>query len=393
MDTISSVMDSDKTRILVSTEWFPPAFKAGGPIRSVFNLILAMKSDGGNPDLEFFVLSGAYDLGEEEKMEGVEEGVWSDLEGTPGVHVRYENRLNWRKSNWKHVFEEVKPDVLYLNSLFSLAFTLRPLQIARAKGVKTVLAPRGMLGAGALEIKPLKKFVFLSLARNLDFFRGVEFHASTEEEVREVNMHVPGKKVFVARNFSDPTLNPLPTTPLSGPINLLCLGRVHPIKNLLFAVKILSEMNLNGRKVCVNIVGPSEDENYLNSILRFSNASLDISYSGTVSHQGLHEVFKNTHFLLMPTTHENYGHAIIESWGFGRPVLLSDKTPWRDLQKKGLGYCTPLVTALWEAVFKEILLVSEPDLKGMSATCHAHYQNLVFDPETLKANRVIFTSN
>ena len=385
-------MDSDKTRILVSTEWFPPAFKAGGPIRSVYNLILAMKSDGGNPDLEFFVLAGAYDLGEEEKMEGLDEGVWSHLEGVSGVQVRYENRLNWKKSNWKNVFEEVKPDVLYLNSLFSLAFTLRPLQIARAKGVKTVLAPRGMLGAGALEIKPLKKFVFLSLARNLDFFRGVEFHASTEEEVREVNMHVPGKKVFVARNFSDPTLKILPTTTPSESVNLLCLGRVHPKKNLLFAVEILSKMDLKGKKVSVNIVGPSEDKKYLNSLLQLSNASLEVTYSGAVSHHGLREVFKNTHYLLMPTMHENYGHSIIESWGFGRPVLLSDNTPWRDLQEKGLGHCTPLDPALWEAVFKEILLVSEPDLKGMSAKCNARYQELVFDPEVRKANSVIFTS-
>jgi glycosyltransferase involved in cell wall biosynthesis len=282
--------------------------------------------------------------------------------------------------------------VLYLNSLFSLAFTLRPLQIARAKGVKTILAPRGMLGAGALEIKPLKKFIFLSLARNLDFFRGVEFHASTEEEVREVNMHVPGKKVFVARNFSDPTLQPLPTTNPSGSVNLLCLGRVHPIKNLLFAVEILSKMNLKGKKVSVNIVGPSEDKKYLDSLLQLSNTGLEVTYSGAVSHQGLREVFKNTHYLLMPTMHENYGHAIIESWGFGRPVLLSDNTPWRDLQEKGLGYCTPLNPALWEEVFKEILLVSEPDLKGMSAKCNARYQELVFDPEIRKANSAIFTS-
>ncbi|MAU76053.1 MAG: hypothetical protein CL831_04165 [Crocinitomicaceae bacterium] len=385
-------MVSNKIHILVSTEWFPPAFKAGGPIRSVYNLILAMKSDGRNPDLEFFVLAGAYDLGEEEKMEGVDEGVWSQLEGITGVQVRYENRLCWRKSNWKHVFDEVKPDVLYLNSLFSRAFTFRPLKIARAKGVKTVLAPRGMLGAGALAIKPLKKFVFLSLARNLDFFRGVEFHASTEEEAREVKMHVPGKKVFVARNFSDPTLKVLPTTPPSDSLNLLCLGRVHPIKNLLFAIEILSKMNLNGRKVCVNIVGPSEDKKYLDSILHLSNASLKVTYSGAVSHQGLREVFKNTHYLLMPTMHENYGHAIIESWGFGRPVLLSDNTPWRDLQEKGLGHCTPLEHAPWEAVYKEILLVSEPDLKDMSSKCNARYQELVFDPETLKANSAIFTS-
>ena len=90
--------------------------------------------------------------------------------------------------------------------------------------------------------------------------------------------------------------------------------------------------------------------------------------------------------------HENYGHAIIESWGFGRPVLLSDNTPWRDLHEKGLGHCTPLDPALWEEVFKEILLVSEPDLIDMSAKCNARYQELVFDPEIRQANSAIFTS-
>jgi glycosyltransferase involved in cell wall biosynthesis len=386
-------MDSSRTRILVSSEWFPPAFKAGGPIRSVYNLILAMKSDGGNPDLEFFVLAGIYDLGEEEKMAGVDEGVWSNLESLSGVQVRYENSSNWKKSNWKNIFEEVKPDVLYLNSLFSIAFALRPLKIARSNGVKTVLAPRGMLGAGALAIKPLKKFIFLSLARNLDFFQGVEFHASTKDEVLEVEMHIPGKQVFEARNFSDPTIKALPANTLTKGLKLLCLGRVHPIKNLLFALEILSKMDLNGRKVNVNIVGPSEDEKYLNSILNLSKGSLEITYSGATSHKGLQEVFKNTHFLLMPTLHENYGHAIIESWGFGRPVLLSDNTPWSDLQKLGLGYSTALIPELWEEVFNEVLAGSEDDLRDMSKRCNERYQELVFDPELLRANRAIFTSD
>ena len=385
-------MDSAKTRILVSAQWFPPAFKAGGPIRSVYNLIQALKSEGRNPDLEFFVFAGAYDLGEKETIEGVDEGVWSNLEGISGVQVRYENRSNWKRSNWKHIFEEVQPDVLYLNSLFSIAFALRPLQIARAKGIKTVLAPRGMLGTGALAIKPLKKLIFLSFARNLDFFRDVEFHASTEEEVREVKMHIPGKKVFEARNFPDPTINSLPITSLSEGINLLCLGRVHRVKNLLFAIETLSNMNLKDRKVKVNIVGPAEDESYLNSLLSLSQGSLEITYLGAIAHKDLSSVFKDTHFLLMPTTHENFGHAIIESWGFGRPVLLSDNTPWKELQKEGLGYCTPLVSNLWEEVFKEVLVISQDNLRDMAVSCSARYKELVFDPKVLRANRSIFTS-
>ena len=385
-------MDSAKTRILVSAQWFPPAFKAGGPVRSVYNLIQALKSDGRNSDLEFFVIAGAYDLGEKDTMDGVSVGVWSNLEGISGVQVRYEIRSNWKRSNWKHIIEEVQPDVLYLNSLFSLTFSLRPLQIARAKGIRTVLAPRGMLGSGALAIKPLKKHIFLSLARNLDFFRGVTFHASTVDEVLEVKTHIPGKKVFEARNFADSTIKKIPLTPLSESINLLCLGRVHPVKNQLFALEVLSMMNLNDKKVKVNIVGPAEDENYLNSLLSLSKGGLEITYSGAFAHKDLGETFIETHFLLMPTSHENFGHAIIESWGFGRPVLLSDNTPWKDLQKEGLGYCTPLLPELWEGVFKEVLQVSQDDLRALSESCCARYKELVFDPKVLSANRSIFTS-
>jgi glycosyltransferase involved in cell wall biosynthesis len=385
-------MDSAKTRILVSAQWFPPAFKAGGPVRSVYNLIQALKSDGRNSDLEFFVIAGAYDLGEKDTMDGVSVGVWSNLEGISGAQVRYEIRSNWKRSNWKHIIEEVQPDVLYLNSLFSLTFSLRPLQIARTKGIRTVLAPRGMLGSGALAIKPLKKHIFLSLARNLDFFRGVTFHASTVDEVLEVKTHIPGKKVFEARNFADSTIKKTPLTPLSESINLLCLGRVHPVKNQLFALEVLSKMNLNDKKVKVNIVGPAEDENYLNSLLSLSNGSLEITYSGAFAHKDLGEAFTEAHFLLMPTSHENFGHAIIESWGFGRPVLLSDKTPWKDLQKEGLGYSTPLLPELWEGVFKEVLQVSQDDLRALSESCCARYKELVFDPKVLSANRSIFTS-
>jgi glycosyltransferase involved in cell wall biosynthesis len=94
----------------------------------------------------------------------------------------------------------------------------------------------------------------------------------------------------------------------------------------------------------------------------------------------------------MPTTHENFGHAIIESWGFGRPVLLSDNTPWKELQKEGLGYCTPLVSNLWEEVFKEVLVISQDNLRDMAVSCSARYKELVFDPKVLRANRSIFTS-
>ena len=44
----------------------------------------------------------------------------------------------------------------------------------------------------------------------------------------------------------------------------------------------------------------------------------------------------------MPTLNENYGHSIVESLLTGCPVIISDQTPWTDLQENNAGYSLPL---------------------------------------------------
>ncbi len=46
-------------------------------------------------------------------------------------------------------------------------------------------------------------------------------------------------------------------------------------------------------------------------------------------------------FFLAPFS-ENFGHAINEALSAGVPVVISDKTPWRNLQEKGMGWDLPL---------------------------------------------------
>ena len=34
--------------------------------------------------------------------------------------------------------------------------------------------------------------------------------------------------------------------------------------------------------------------------------------------------------------HENFGHVIVESWQNGCPVLISENTPWKNLESQKL---------------------------------------------------------
>jgi glycosyltransferase involved in cell wall biosynthesis len=50
------------------------------------------------------------------------------------------------------------------------------------------------------------------------------------------------------------------------------------------------------------------------------------------------ETLKEHHVFLFPTLGENYGHVIQEALAAGCAVVLSNQTPWQDLEKQGIGY-------------------------------------------------------
>ena len=136
--------------VLIGVDWFLPAYKAGGPIRSVANLVALLAETH-----EVWVLTGAYDLGEANALP-VALNTWVNQE--PHVRVKHLTREAMGQVAWQEALAQAKPDFLYLNSVYSKPFALDALRAARSfPSVQVVLAPRGMLGAGALSIKPLKK--------------------------------------------------------------------------------------------------------------------------------------------------------------------------------------------------------------------------------------------
>ena len=47
---------------------------------------------------------------------------------------------------------------------------------------------------------------------------------------------------------------------------------------------------------------------------------------------------ERTTCMILPTLGENFGHVIVEAWTAGCPVLVSDRTPWRQLASHGVGW-------------------------------------------------------
>jgi len=84
------------------------------------------------------------------------------------------------------------------------------------------------------------------------------------------------------------------------------------------------------------------------------------------------ETLARYHFLLFPTLSENFGHVIFEALGAGCAPVISDRTPWRGLMEKGLGWDIPLEQpTTWVQAIAECIAMDEVQQEQLAARCIA----------------------
>src|SRR5690554_899187 len=157
--------NKEKPRILVFIDWYSPGYKAGGPVRSMVNLTTHLANE-----FDFFIVTRDSEYGEDLPYDSVNSDEWNDF--SPGVKVWYSSVGTPSLKLWKRLIDETKPNVVYINGIYSLKFSLLPLIAARRmKCQKIIVAPRGMLAASAVHVKRWKKHVFLTVAKLINLFK------------------------------------------------------------------------------------------------------------------------------------------------------------------------------------------------------------------------------
>lgn len=378
--------EANRQRIVVSVDWFPPAFRAGGPIRSTFNLVSLLAST-----YDVWVISGAYDLGQDRPLDVLLD-TWQTVEcGGGSIQVMHWTRSNWNSKAWTQILGELNPDWLHLNSVFSKHFTLIPLRAARKRdNLRIVLAPRGMLGSAALSLKPLKKRVFLSFARATGLFRNVRWHASTAMERDEVLGQFMNADCRVAQNIPGGSiLEEFPRVAENW--NVVSVGRIHRVKNLHFGLKALLNAP-SSRPIKMTFIGPVEDEAYQKELVAMARNQdrVVVEFVGGMAPTELAPFWQKAHYFLSSTTQENFGHSIVEAWAHGCPVLISDRTPWRDLESKGVGWDWPLDQTAWLQGLGIALNVSHTDWEEQSEKSRIFFNTEVRNPAVEQDNLKLF---
>lgn len=329
----------NKKRILLFTDWYEPGFKAGGPIQSCKNIVNALCGE-----YDFYIFTSDRDLGDVSPYKEIETDCWITLGN--GSNILYTSPAWLGFSRIVRVINELQPQIIYLNSMFSARFTLLPLWILKNLNYrgKIILAPRGMLGNSSLANKILKKKIFLSLFSMTGISRRILFHATDIQEEKDIKAHFGNHfEVSLVQNIPNilETWNARAKQP--GELKCVFISRIHPIKNLLFALQVFR--NVKGRAVQFDVHGSVEDEKYYMSCMeafKETGRHITSNFKGPLEHSKLFTVLQNYHLFFLPTQGENFGHVIFEALSSGCPVLISDKTPWRDLEEKNAGWALPL---------------------------------------------------
>lgn len=237
---------------------------------------------------------------------------------------------------------EVKPQTLYLNSLFSPFAGLLPLvlwRIGLLPSARLVLAPRGELEAGALRIARLKKAVALSLIKRLGLSRRVRWHATSEMELESIRrMFGPQSQVELLVASRPVCFAQARTLAPQSPLRLVYASRITPKKGLLLALAALSNVS---SPVSLRIAGPSDDKTYLQRCERAISmlpARHRASLLGCLSHDQVSVELAAADGFILPTQGENFGHAILEALAAGCPVIVGEATPWADVIRAGAGW-------------------------------------------------------
>jgi glycosyltransferase involved in cell wall biosynthesis len=382
----------NRPAILVFAHYYLPGYKAGGPVRTIGNLV-----DQLGDEFEFHVVTSDRDLGDAVPYSNVESDVWVKVRK---ARVMY---LSPREQGFRGICRLLRAtphDVVYLNSFFDPVFSAVPLLLRRlglAPRKPYLVAPRGEFSRGALALKAWKKQLYLWGVRTGGLVQDIVWQASSAYEAEEIvhAFRVASDHIHVAPNPAASEIGQFDAFPSSHrdpgmPLRVLFLSRISPMKNLHFALQSMARIR---EPVLFDIYGPVTDEAYwqrCQADIAALPSHVRVNYRGAVHPDKIREIMSGHDLFFLPTLGENFGHVIAEALSAGTPVLIADTTPWRDLEAAGVGWDLRLdEEQSFLRCIEHCARLGAEEYEAWRASIRRFAAARLRDPEVIKANRTL----
>lgn len=393
--------------ILIICDYYLPGFESGGAMRTIVNMTERL-----GDEFDFRIVTRDHDGPNNlTPYEGVTIDGWNICGSTP---VYYLSRSNVGMSTIRRLIGEVGPDAIYLNSFFSpltvSVLTLR--RLGRIPPVPVVLAPEGEFSPGALALKPAKKRLYIATAKTTGLLNDLVWKAGSKPERDDIQRVLGpafrrpphGLRSRPKAGLRTPTIRVAANMPpammnesyvqsdkpekTGGQAKMIFLSRFMRKKNFNWLLENLGAID---GELTIHICGPVEEEDYwaeTQKLMKALASNVRIELKGVVPHDRVGETLIQYHFFILPTLGENFGHVFIEALSAGCPLIISDRTPWRQLEQKGVGWDLPLEDPFrWTTVINECLQMDQPQFTQVSQTARRFALEWLADPSLEEANR------
>lgn len=324
-------MTNGKKDILIIMGRYLPGYKDGGPVRSVKNLV-----DYLGKEYNFKILTCDRDHGDERMYPNIKVNDWNEV---GNANVYYVPPKGFKMSLIKELAN--KCDLVYCCGCFN-DYAINTLLLKRLNMIKVpvIVAAMGLFSPMEFRLKYEKKKLFTTLFNLTGMFKKIYWSATSDMEIDEIKQQVwTSDNFFIAEDLPrkvDKTQ--IVKEKQSGKLKVVWISRIAPKKNLKQAIQILHKVKGD---IEFTIYGPKHVTEYWEECEEELNklpSNVKWCWRGNVESENVVKTLKEHHVFLFPTLGENYGHVIQEALSAGCPVILSDQTPWKDLEENQVGF-------------------------------------------------------
>jgi glycosyltransferase involved in cell wall biosynthesis len=371
----------NKPKILIFADYYLPGYKSGGGMRTIVNMV-----DRLHEKYDFWIVTRDHD-GKLDKTQytTVKINEWNEVRN---AQVFYLDKKSIKLSKLRELILQLNPDILYMNSYFATLaiFVMKLRKFRQIPHKPVVIAPCGELSEGALKFKSLKKQLFLNYAKLTNLYSDVVWKASAELEMLEIEkVKYKQDKIIISADMPPKIIlenyqQEVKPQKIQGEAKMIFLSRFMRKKNFKWLLENLGEIKGN---LQIDIYGPIEDEFYWDEckqIIAKLPKNIQIQAKGSIPHEEVPNKLLEYQYFILPTLGENFGHIFIESLAAGCPLIISDRTPWLDLEESEIGWAIPLSNPqAWNKIINECIALGNDTYQLASSKARSFVVNWLND--------------
>lgn len=333
-----------RLRVLHVAPYYLPAFRYGGPVRSVHGLAAATAALGHEVHVYTTNIDGDASIDPPDDVPVVRDGVQVSYFAA-GL-----GRRVFRAPDMGPALEAsvASFDVVHIHCVWVWP-TIVAAAAARRYGSPYVLAPRGMLVRDLIRRQSnLAKRAWLALFDRRNVMDAAAIHVTADSEAADlVALGLTHPRVRVVPNGVEPpaqTLSAEATRAIAAVAQgaepyVLFLGRVAWKKGL--DRLVAAAERLPGAKI---VVAGYDENGYLavvKNLVAKAAISDRVSFVGPVEGASKWALIRNARCLVLPSYHENFGISAVEAMAVGCPVVVTEEVGLADaIRETGSGIVT-----------------------------------------------------